>query len=81
MTLMLPGTSAKFETDIYLRNTENPHKFTHYAIKQVNKMSNKVHSKVKHNSLEQFKIFWNPAITRVLTEELHANLVTLYLSI
>ena len=33
-------------------NTENPHKFTHYAVKQVNKTSNKVHSKVKHNSLE-----------------------------
>ena len=40
------------QTGIYLHNTENSRKFTHYAVKQVNKMSNKVHSKVKHNSLE-----------------------------
>ena len=46
------GNQHKVKTGIYLRNTENPYKFTHYAVKQVNKMSNKVHSKVKHNSLE-----------------------------
>ena len=49
MTHMLQGEPA--QTGIYLHNTENPHKLAHYAVKQVNKMSNKVHSKVKYNSL------------------------------